>query len=72
MGTLIPTGPPFLYSFSFIKSKTAAMGTRHGAVPSWSSSQCAYGHPQQGRVFGRPGEIREELHKQASALTDLT
>lgn len=72
MGALVPTVQrytPFLYSLSFTKSKTAAMGSRHGVVPSWSSSQCAYEHPQQERIFGRPGEIREELQEQASALT---
>lgn len=32
------------------------------------AAQCAHGHPQQERVFGRPGDIREKLYKQASAL----
>lgn len=60
LGALVPTGPSFLYNFNFTKSKTAAMGTRHGVVLSWSSSV--------ERVFGRPGDIREKLHKEASAL----
>ena len=72
MGALVPTGPLlFLYSLRFIisTSKTTAMGTRQRVVPSQSSSQRACGYPWQKRVFGRAGEIREELHEQASALT---
>lgn len=45
------------------------MGTRQRVVLSQSSSQRACGCPWQKRVFGRAGEIREELHEQASALT---